>query len=105
TNSGTITANLLGKTSTNQAVAVYNGSVTINNTGTISGNVSLNGGTFNNNAGGIWNTNGVDYFGNSASAIINAGIINLMGITVLSAAGGLAFTNSNTVNIAANGSA
>ncbi len=105
TNSGTITADLLGKTSNNQAVAVYNGNVTINNTGTISGNVSLNGGAFNNNVNGVWNTDGNDYFGNGLGAIVNAGIINLMGVSSLFGAEGLTFTNSNTVNVAADGAA
>ena len=105
TNSGTITANLLGKDTNNQAIAVYNGTVTITNTGTISGNVSLNGGTFNNNAGGIWNMSGSDYFGNAASSIVNAGIINILGLTFLNAGATFTFANSNTVNVAANGDA
>ena len=41
TNSGTITANLFGKAASNVAVAAYNGSIAITNTGTISGNFSL----------------------------------------------------------------
>ena len=105
TNSGTITANLLGKDSGNQAIAVYNGTSTITNTGTISGNVSLNGGTFNNNAGGIWNLGGSDYFGNGTSAIVNAGIINILGLTFLNAGATFTFSNTNTVNVAANGDA
>jgi hypothetical protein len=104
TNSGTITAKLHND-SNNQAIAVYNGTVTITNTGTISGNVSLNGGTFNNNAGGVWNLGGNNYFGNSSGAIINAGIINMLGLTFLGAGGTLTFANSNTVNVAANGDA
>ena len=75
------------------------------NTTGIGNTANGSGALFNNNAGGVWNTNGSDYFGNSASDIINSGIISLMGITALSAAGALAITNSNTVNVAANGSA
>jgi hypothetical protein len=105
TNSGIITADLLGKDTNSQAIAVYNGTVTITNTGTISGNVSLNGGTFNNNAGGIWNISGSDYFGNAASSIVNAGIINILGLTFLNAGSTFTFANSNAVNVAANGDA
>jgi hypothetical protein len=105
TNSGTITANLLGKDTNSQAIAVYNGTATITNTGTISGNVSLNGGTFNNNAGGIWNMSGSDYFGSGASSIVNAGTINILGLTFLNAATTFTFANSSTVNVAADSDA
>ena len=112
TNSGTITSDQFSLSNQNQAVGVYNGSVTINNSGTITGNVSLASGsssvasaTFNNNAGGIWNVNGSNYFGSgatAANAINNAGTINVSGVTVFSASGSLAFDNSDLVDLTPN---
>ena len=78
TNSGTVRATLAS--GLNVAIGVYNGTlttntggVTVNNTGTISGNVSLGNSpfniasaNFNNNAGGIWNVNGFNWFGGTA---------------------------------------
>ena len=64
TNTGTVTANLLAETGSSVAVGDFNGSVTVNNSGTISGNVQLATATFNNNAGGIWNVRGSNYVWN-----------------------------------------
>jgi hypothetical protein len=101
TNSGTVTAQLLSTSSLNQAVAVYNGSVTINNSGTISGNVGLATATFYNNSGGTWNVGGSNWFGNNANAINNAGTINIADVTIFTASGTLAFNNSSAVNLLA----
>jgi len=112
TNLGTITSDQFSSSSQNQAVGVYNGSVTVNNSGTITGNVSLAVGssnlataTYNNNAGGIWNVDGSNYFGSGATAIDainNAGTINVSGVTTFTASGTLAFNNSNTVTLQPN---
>ncbi|MGH6682429.1 MAG: beta strand repeat-containing protein, partial [Pseudolabrys sp.] len=105
TNTGTVTANLLAETGSSVAVAGYNGSITVNNSGTISGNAQLATATFNNNAGGVWNVRGSNSFGSGANAINNAGIINIAGASSFSAAGSLAFNNSGTVNVKPNSSA
>ena len=102
TNSGTITSQLFSTSGQNQAIAVYNGSAIINNSGTITGNVGLATATFNNNSGGIWNVNGVNFFGSGANAINNAGTINASGTSIFAASGTLAFNNSGTVNLSAN---
>ncbi len=118
TNSGTVRATLAS--GLNVAIGVYNGTntantggVTVNNTGTISGNVSLGNqsfniasANFNNNAGGIWNVNGFNGFGGILSAVSNAGTINASGVTNFAPTPGgtLTFTNSSTgvVNLLAN---
>jgi hypothetical protein len=101
TNSGTVTAQMLSTSSANLAVAGYNGSVTINNSGTISGDVGLATATFNNNTGAIWNVGGSNSFGNNANVINNAGTINVADVSFFAASGTLAFNNSNTVNVLA----
>ncbi|WP_079566273.1 Ig-like domain-containing protein [Bradyrhizobium erythrophlei] len=108
TNSGTVTANLLATGGSNLAIAAYNGGLTVNNTGTISGSVGLATATFNNNSGGIWNVGGSNWFGNGANAINNAGTINIFGTSFFTAAGTLAFNNSlasSVVNVEANAAA
>ncbi|MEO8834551.1 MAG: hypothetical protein ABI407_20265 [Bradyrhizobium sp.] len=105
TNTGTVTANLLAETGSSIAVADYNGSITVNNSGTISGNAQLATATFNNNAGGVWNVRGSNSFGSGANAINNAGTINVAGVSSFSAAGSLAFNNSGTVNVRPNSGA
>jgi large repetitive protein len=118
TNSGTLRATLVS--GLNVAIGVYNGTitsntggVTVNNTGTISGNVSLGNSpfsitaaNFNNNTGGIWNVNGFNGFGGILNAVSNAGTINASGVTNFAATPGgtLTFTDSSTgvVNLLAN---
>ena len=102
TNSGTVTAQELATSDLNLAVAVYNGSVTVNNSGTISGNVGLATAIFNNESGGTWNAGGSNYFGNNANAINNAGTINIVDVSYFTASGTLAFNNSDAVNVLAN---
>src|SRR5579871_2217634 len=101
TNSGTITADQFSTSEQNLAVADFNGSATINNSGTIKGNIGLANGTFNNNSGGIWNVNGLNLFGSGANAVNNAGTINASGTSVFGASGTLAFNNSGAVNLSA----
>jgi len=108
TNSGTVTANLLATGGSNLAIAAYNGGLTVNNTGTISGSVGLATATFNNNSGGVWNVSGSNWFGNGANAINNAGTINIAGVSFFTAAGTLAFNNSlasSVANVEANAAA
>ncbi|MGZ5874122.1 MAG: beta strand repeat-containing protein [Bradyrhizobium sp.] len=118
TNSGTLKATLASGLNVaiganNGTVTTNTGGVTVNNTGTISGNVSLGNSpfniasaTFNNNAGGIWNVNGFNWFGGTLDAVSNAGTINASGVTTFAAVAGgtLTFTNSlsGTVNLLAN---
>jgi large repetitive protein len=101
TNSGTVTAQQLTTSSSNLAVAAYTGSLTINNTGNISGNVGLATATFNNESGGVWNVGGSNWFGNNANAINNAGTINVVDVSYFTASGTLAFNNSGSVNVLA----
>jgi hypothetical protein len=105
TNSGTVAANLVSKSSLNLALAAYNGSITVNNSGSMSGNVALATATFNNNSGGVWNVSGSNSFGSGANAINNVGTINILGVSFFSAIGSLAFNNSNAVNVVANAAA
>lgn len=117
TNSGLVVASLYAAgSSQNLAVSDYyggiaanNGAVTVTNSGTISGNVSLNSAptsasTFQNQAGGIWNIRGINFF-NGAGTISNFGIINIAGVSGLYTAGTLAIANSGTINVAAIGAA
>ena len=99
TNSGTITSQLFSASGLNQAIAAYNGSLTLNNSGTITGDVGLATATFNNNSGGIWNAAGSNYFGNNANVINNAGTINISGSSAFTASGMLAFNNASAVNL------
>ena len=102
TNSGTVTSQLFSANTQNQALAVYNGSVIVNNSGTITGNVNLATATFNNNGGtnvGTWNVNGSNTFGTGANFIDNAGIINIADVAVFAASGTLAFENAGAVNV------
>jgi hypothetical protein len=101
TNSGTVTSQLFSTSSQNQAIAVYSGSATIINSGTIKGNVSLATATFTNNSGATWNVNGSNFFGNGTNTINNAGTINVSGVNSFSTAGTLAFDNANAVNVLA----
>jgi hypothetical protein len=114
TNTGSIVANLYSAGSSqslavsdyNSSVVGDNGAITINNSGTISGNVNLgwpqtSASTFNNQVGGIWNIYGRNYF-NGAGAITNSGTINLAGSSDLY---GAAISNSGMINVAAMGAA
>ncbi len=101
---GTIAAGMFGRTTSNVAVSIYSGNGAITNSGTITGNVALfANGNFTNAIGGIWNLNGNNNFGTGATAISNAGTMNVSGWTFLSANGGLvALSNTNTINVAQN---
>ena len=112
-NTGTVVANLYNAGSSlsraildyNGTLAGNNGSITINNSGTISGNVYLGAAaTLNNQSSGTWNVRGQNYF-NGTSTIINAGIINFAALTALYELGSLTLSNSGTVNVAAMGAA
>ena len=88
----------------NVAVADFNGSIVINNTGTISGSVSLSSSTFNNLAGGTWKVNGPNFLG-SAASIANTGTIAIYGLSSLNAVGIFALSNAGTINIQPNSAA
>ena len=81
-NDGTIGPALASSvTSTTEAIVETGGSVTINNTGDINGNISVAAGTFNNEAGGTWTVAGTSVFGD-ASSIVNHGAIDLHGASI-----------------------
>src|SRR5205823_2355446 len=101
---GTIAASLFGRTTTNVAVSIFSGNGAITNSGMITGNVALfANGNFTNAIGGVWNLNGNNSFGTGATAISNAGTMNVSGWAFLSANGGpVALSNTNAINVAQN---
>ncbi|QDW47974.1 hypothetical protein FFI89_032165 [Bradyrhizobium sp. KBS0727] len=101
---GNIAASLFGRTTNNVAVSVFSGNGAITNSGTITGNVALfANGNFTNAIGGVWNLNGNNSFGTGATAISNAGMMNVSGWTFLSANGGpIALSNTNAITVAPN---
>jgi hypothetical protein len=117
TNTGFVVADLYSAgSSLNMAVSDYyggktanNGAITVTNSGTISGNVSLNSAptstsTFQNQSGGIWNIRGQNFF-NGAGTINNLGTINAAGMSSFNSGGTLALTNSGIINVVAFGAA
>ncbi|MGY8704525.1 VCBS domain-containing protein [Bradyrhizobium sp. 18BD] len=81
-NSGTIgLADASKVTATTYAIVETGGAITINNTGHITGNISVASATFNNEAGGTWTVAGSGVFGD-ASSIINHGAIDLHGASI-----------------------
>ncbi len=104
---GTIAVGLFGRTTSNVAVSIFSGNGAITNSGTITGNVALfANGNFTNAIGGIWNLNGDNRFGTGATAISNAGTMNVSGWAFLSANGGpgspIALSNTSAINVAQN---
>ena len=104
---GTIAAGLFGRTTNNVAVSIFSGNGAITNSGTITGNVALfANGNFTNAIGGIWNLNGNNSFGTGATAISNAGTMNVSGWAFLSAKVGpgspIALSNTSAINVAQN---
>ncbi|WP_354159629.1 MULTISPECIES: VCBS domain-containing protein [unclassified Bradyrhizobium] len=86
-NSGTIgPAAALSVTSATDAIVETDGSLTINNTGHINGNISVASATFNNESGGTWTVAGTSVFGN-ASTIVNDGVIDLLNGASISLSG------------------
>ena len=117
-NSGTITATQFSTSRLNTAIGSSNGTnsantgrAIVNNSGIVTGNVSfsaafnINAASFNNNAGGVWNVNGQNYFGGTTNTINNAGTINASGASVFSSAGPLAVSNTGAINVLAFGAA
>ncbi|MHC2624545.1 hypothetical protein ACVIW2_006577 [Bradyrhizobium huanghuaihaiense] len=96
-NSGTIgPAAAASVTSATYAIVETGGAITtINNTGHINGNISVDSATFNNLATGIWTVSGTSVFGN-VSSIVNAGEIDLLNGAWISVAGP-GITNSNEI--------
>jgi outer membrane autotransporter protein len=96
-NSGLISS--LNDLPTNVAIqATTDGSsITVSNSGSITGTVALLGGpsVFNNNLGGIWTTSGVSTF-SPESTINNAGTVLATGVTTLSGGPTLQFNNLAT---------
>ncbi|MGY3427167.1 VCBS repeat-containing protein [Bradyrhizobium sp. F1.13.4] len=86
-NSGTIgPAAASSVTSATDAIVEIGGSITINNTGHINGNISVATATFNNESGGTWTVAGTSVFGN-ASTILNDGVIDLLNGASISLSG------------------
>ncbi|MCK1338241.1 VCBS domain-containing protein [Bradyrhizobium sp. 38] len=83
-NSGTIGP--AAALSATDAIVETGGSLTINNTGHINGNISVASATFNNDSGGTWTVAGTSVFGN-ASSIVNDGVIDLLNGASISLSG------------------
>lgn len=96
-NDGTIGPALTSSvTSTTDAIVETGGSVTINNTGHINGNITVATATFNNEAHGTWTVAGTSVFG-AGSLIVNGGVIDLHdGASIY--ASGLGLTNHNEID-------
>ncbi|HLG85041.1 MAG TPA: Ig-like domain-containing protein [Bradyrhizobium sp.] len=119
-NSGSLTAALYDDgSSLSLAISDYYGGVdanagaiSIDNSGIISGNVSLNtapppaipASTFDNHAGGTWNVRGQNFL-NGAATIINSGTINMAAASGLFGGSSLTVENSGVINVAAAASA
>ena len=117
--SATVTSNLFATSNLNLALDLYNGTLSantggiiVNNSGLISGNVWLGtssfnpvGITFNNAVGGVWNVNGLNFFGANTNAINNSGTIHVTGTGIFTSPATLAFSNSGVVGIQPNSAA
>ena len=112
TNSGLIASSLYKAASPlNWAISSYyggnsanNGAVSVTNSGVISGNVFLNtassaASSFQNQASGIWNILGQNFF-NGTGTISNAGTINMAGPSQIGTGGLLSITNNGFFEIA-----
>ena len=66
------------------AISASGGPITIFNSGTIIGEVTLSDATFNNQSTGVWDIAGSNNFGTSSNnALDNAGLINAVGIAAI----------------------
>lgn len=101
-NSGTIRADLFTRTTGNTAINMGSSHGTATNSGTIYGNVSLNGtSSFTNAVGGVWNLNGQNVV---SAALINDGTMKISGVAMLSA-GSFSQSSTGSINLLANGAA
>ncbi|MET4388399.1 VCBS repeat-containing protein [Bradyrhizobium sp. F1.4.3] len=80
--------------STTYAIFETGGTITINNTGDINGNISVASATFNNESSGTWTVSGTSVFG-ALSTIDNDGVIDLHGGSISGT--GLSISNSNEI--------
>ncbi|OAF16132.1 hypothetical protein AYJ54_38945 [Bradyrhizobium centrolobii] len=96
-NSGSIGPDAATVTSKTYAIVETGGSITINNTGDINGNISVATATFNNEAHGTWTVSGTSVFG-TMSSIGNAGEIDLLnGASIAGADGTFTINNSGAI--------
>ncbi|WP_426407043.1 Ig-like domain-containing protein [Bradyrhizobium ganzhouense] len=105
---GTVTINntgIIGSNATGQALYEGGGDITLTNTGTITGNINVGNGTFNNQAGGVWAVGTWSGFGTASTTgvvesntINNAGTINLSTGANINGANGLVVNNSGHID-------
>jgi len=101
-NTGTIRADLFTRTTGNTAINMGSSHGSATNSGTIYGNVSLNGtASFTNALGGVWNLNGQNFVSGSLS---NNGTMNISGVATLSA-GSFSQSSTGSIDLLANGAA
>ena len=95
----TDTGSIAAPSAAGLVLANVGGAVTVNNYGTITGDVALvNDDTFNNESGGVWNIAGSGSGNNSfgaGSAVNNAGTLNSSGASEIN----VTFDNTGTVNV------
>ena len=95
----TDTGSIAAPSAAGLVLANIGGAVTVNNYGTITGDVALvNDDTFNNESGGVWNIAGSGSGNNSfgaGSAVNNAGTLNSSGASEIN----VTFDNTGTVNV------
>ena len=105
---GTVTINntgIIGSDATKQAVYESGGDISLTNSGTITGNINVGNGTFNNQASGVWAVGTWSGFGTASTTSVvesntinNAGSINLSAGANINGAHGLAVNNSGHID-------
>jgi T5SS/PEP-CTERM-associated repeat protein len=107
-NLGTVTINntgIIGSNASGQALYEGGGDITLTNSGTITGNINVGNGTFNNLVGGVWAVGTWSGFGTASTTgvvesntINNAGTINLSTGASINGANGLVVNNSGHID-------
>jgi hypothetical protein len=82
------------------AISSSTGTVTVDNFGTIIGDVSIDA-AFTNESGGIWDISGTNTLNGTGSTLKNLGTINVEGSSSFATNGTLAISNSGTIDVQA----
>ena len=92
-------ASVTGVTAAIDVTTTLTGAVTIDNFGTIIGNVVTGGATFHNELGALWNLAGSSLFATGTNVLINEGTIDTSGTSSITTSGVLSISNAGTVNV------
>jgi len=105
---GTVTINnsgIIGSNASGQAIFAGGGDIAMTNSGTITGNINVGNGTFNNLASGVWAVGTWSGFGTASTTgvvksntVNNAGTINLSTGASINGANGLVVNNSGHID-------